>query len=407
MRKTLLSLAALPLMVGGMSVSASAAEEMSLVDDLAFSGEIRPRYERADVKDNNLKTANAITARTRLAVTGKLLGVEGLSGKVGVTSVNNFGYNAYSPATAGYDTILDAQQAVLSEAYVAYTKGDTKALAGRSFVNLDDQRFIGTVGWRQMERSYDTVTVMNSSVENLSLMGSWVYGYEGVGSVTTTDTGSALLHANYKAAEALNITAFDYMLADIHDTLGLRLTGNLPVEGIKLDYAASYAMQKDGTLKYATTTAPKIDANYYDLALNANIDGIIAGVEYEVLGEAKGSSTKGFTTPLATLHKFQGWADVFLGRTASSNNNGLKDANVKVGYAFKEYGKVMGIYHKFNAVNGANANLGSEIDALYVNKLPKVKNVDFLAKAAFYSKGDTGNDVTKFWVQLDYKFASK
>jgi len=407
MRKTVLSLAALPLMVGGLSVSASAAESISLVDDLEFSGEIRPRYERADVKDNNLKTANAITARTRLAVSGKLLGVDGLTGKVGVTSVNNFGYTDYAPAKAGYDTILDPQQAVLSEGYVAYTKSDTTLLGGRSFVNLDDQRFIGTVGWRQMERSYDTVTVMNSSVKNLSLLGSWVYGYEGVGSVTTVDTGSALLHANYKVADALNVTAFDYMLADIHDTYGLRLTGEAPAGEVKLNYAASYAMQKDASLKYALSSVPKIEANYYDLALDATLKGITVGAEYEVLGEAKGSSTAGFTTPLATLHKFQGWADVFLARTANSNNNGLKDANVKLGYAAKGFGKVMGIYHKFNAVTGANANLGSEIDALYANAVPGVKDVGFLAKAAFYSKGDTGNDVTKFWVQLDYKFASK
>ncbi|HHE07672.1 MAG TPA: hypothetical protein ENL01_01980 [Chlorobaculum parvum] len=166
-------------------------------------------------------------------------------------------------------------------------------------------------------------------------------------------------------------------------------------------------MQTDATLNYSLDDSPKIDASYYDLALGANISGIIVGAEYEVLGDASGDSTKGFTTPLATLHKFQGWADVFLGRTGGSNNDGLADASLKVGYAAKGFGKLLGLYHKFDAVSGDNSDLGSEIDVLYANKVPGVNNLKFLAKAAFYSKGDTGSDVTKFWAQLDYKFKTK
>jgi len=411
MKKWMLSMAAAPMMVGSMAASASAAEAISIFDDMKFSGEIRPRYEMADVKDNGLDTANAFTARTRLAVEGMLFGVDGLNAKVGITSVNNFGYTNYAPADPAYDTILDPQQAILTEAYLSYTAADTTLLAGRSFVNLDDQRFIGTVGWRQMERAYDTATVINTSVKGLTLLGSWVYGYQGVNSNPTTDTGSALLNANYKMSDALSLTAFGYLLADIHDTYGVRISGMLPLDGVKLDYAASYAMQKDASLDYALDNSPKIDASYYDLALNANISGIIVGAEYEVLGDAKGDSTKGFTTPLATLHKFQGWADVFLGRTASSNNNGLADANVKLGYTAAGFGKVLGIYHKFDALSGADKDLGSEFDVMYANKVPGVNNLAFLAKAAFYSKGDTGigadYDVTKVWAQLDYKFATK
>jgi len=411
MKKWMLSLAAVPVIMGSMSVSANAEEGINIFDDVAFSGEIRPRYEMADVKDNGLDTANAFTARTRLAVSATLFGVQGLDAKVGVTSVNNFGYDNYAPEKAGYDTILDPQQALLSEGYVSYTAYDTTLLGGRSFINLDDQRFIGTVGWRQMERSYDTVTVTNTSVKGLKLMGSWVYGYQGVNSAPTTDTGSVLLNVNYKVADALDISAFGYMLANYHDTYGVRLTGMIPLKGVTLDYAASYALQKTASLTYSLSDAPTIDASYYDLAFGANISGIILGAEYEVLGDAQGDSVKGFTTPLATLHKFQGWADVFLGRTANSNNNGIADANVKVGYAGKGFGKVLGIYHKFDALAGAQKDLGQEFDALYANKVPGVNNLDFLAKAAFYTKGDTGigsdYDVTKFWAQLDYKFATK
>lgn len=411
MKKQILSLAAVSLLAGTFGTVSAAEEGMNIFDDIQFSGEIRPRYEMADVKDNGLDTANAYTARTRLALEGALFGVAGLNAKVGVTSVNNFGYNDYAPQDPNYDLILDPQQAMLSEGYVSYTAADTTLLGGRSFINLDDQRFIGTVGWRQMERSYDTATVINRSVKGLTLLGAWVYGYQGVNANPTTDTGSALLNINYKTGDALVVSLFDYMLADIHDTYGVRVSGVVPMEGIKLDYAASYAMQTDATLDYALDDAPKIDASYYDLALGANIRGIIVGAEYEVLGKAQGDSTKGFTTPLATLHKFQGWADVFLGRTASSNNDGLADANAKLGYAAPGFGKVLGIYHKFDALSGTDKDLGSEIDVLYANKVPAVNNLNFLAKAAFYTKGDTGigsdYDVTKVWAQLDYKFSTK
>ncbi|WP_345987762.1 hypothetical protein WCX18_10980 [Sulfurimonas sp. HSL1-2] len=407
MKKVMLSLAAVPVIVGSMGVAASAAEEIVLLDGMKMSGEIRPRYEMADVKDNGLDTANAFTARTRLAVEGTLLGLEGLTAKVGMTSVNNFGYNDYAPQDATYDLILDPQQAILTEGYLAYTAADTTLLAGRSFVNLDDQRFVGTVGWRQMERAYDTVTLTNGSIEGLSLMASWIYGYQGVNANPTTDTGSLLLHATYSAGKALSVTGFGYMLADIHDTYGLRVSGDIALDGVTLNYAASYAKQSDASLTYALDDAPEIDAAYYDVALGANISGLIVGAEYEVLGDAESNSTKGFTTPLATLHKFQGWADVFLGRTSGSNNDGLADLSGTLGYAAAGFGKVLGVYHKFDALSGANKDLGSEFDVLYANKVPGVKDLAFLAKAAFYSKGDTGNDVTKVWAQLDYKFSTK
>ncbi len=411
MKKWMLSLAAVPVIFGNMGMAANAAESVNLIDNVQFSGEIRPRYEMADVKDNGLDTANAFTARTRLAVSGALLGVEGLNAKVGVTSVNNFGYDNYAPQDPRYDLILDPQQALLSEGYVSYTAANTTLLAGRSFVNLDDQRFIGTVGWRQMERSYDTATIVNTSVKGLTLLGSWVYGYQGVNANPTTDTGSALININYKIGSALDVSLFDYMLADISDTYGIRATGNMALDGVKLDYAASYAFQRDASLTYTLDDAPKIEADYYDIVVNANFSGIIVGAEYEVLGKATGDSTKGFTTPLATLHKFQGWADVFLGRTASSNNNGLMDLNGKLGYASKDLGKILGIYHKFDAQTGSIKDLGQEFDVMYANTVPGVNNLGFLAKAAFYTKGDTGigsdYDVTKVWAQLDYKFSTK
>jgi len=422
MKKFIISAVMLTAIIAPVS-SLNADEGINILNDMKVSGEIRPRYEYADVKESGKDAANAFTARTRLAVeTNSLLDVSGLDAKIGITAVNNFGYTKYNDGLgqgSEYEKIIDPQQAMLSEAYLSYTALDTTLLAGRSFVNLDDQRFIGTVGWRQMERAYDTVTAINKSIEGLTVLGSYVYGFAGVNSVTTTDTASILLNINYKADDALVLSGFTYLLANYHNTYGLRVSGKTTItKGVKLNYAASYAKQSDPTMTYhdsilinnipTPTKNIKANADYYDLALGANIDGFIIAGEYELLGKAKGDSTKGFTTPLATLHKFQGFADVFLARTAKTNNDGLIDMSIKAGYKSKEFGKLLAWYHKFDAQTGENKDLGSEIDAVYANKIPGFNSLNGLLKAAYYMQGSVltspSNDKAVVWVQLDYKF---
>ena len=188
----------------------------------------------------------------------------------------------------------------------------------------------------------------------------------------------------------------------------LQKSGKVSVSDIVLNYAASYAQQAKASIDFRGGTNTDIDASYIDVAVGTKINGIIAGIEYEKLGQANGSSTKGFTTPLATLHKFQGFADEFLGQTGGSNNNGLRDMSIKAGYTSKGLGKALVMYHNFFAEAGTDTDLGSEIDALYANSIPGVKGLKGLVKVAYYVAGDQGighnDDNAKAWVQLDYKF---
>ena len=436
MKRLLLSLAAMPLILGGMSVCASADDGINVLSNVKFSGEIRPRYEYADIKDNGKDAANAITARTTLGVGADLFQVSGLSAYLEGSAVSNFGdrnYNGTIDGNTKYDIVADPQQARITQAYIDYKLNKTLLRAGRQDVNLDNQRFIGTVDWRQMKQTFDAVALVDNSIDNLSLLGAYVYGVNGVknesflpiaalsaAGLTTNeayDTSSVLLHASYKVNEMLNVTAYDYMLASISDTYGAALTGNIDAGAIKLDYRAEYAKQADPSLERRSQLSatpvvglngkPEADARYYNLDLGANVNGFLAGVNYESLGKAEGSSVIGFWTPLATLHAFNGWADVFLG---STNNAGLNDANVRLGYADKSLGKLLAVYHKFDAQTGAKKDLGSEFDVSYGNKIPGINNLTGLVKGAFYKGGDaTGftNDKTVAWLMLDYKFATK
>ncbi len=415
MRKLLLSMAALPLVIGGLSVSAS-ADGINILDNFKVKGQIRPRFENVDDGSATTANANAYTARTKLSATADLLGVDGLTATIGGIAVSNFGAHGYNNAgstvytdgTLPYSVVKDPQDAMISNAEINYTVNNTTLHAGRGQVNLDNQRFIGTVGWRQLERSYDSLFVANNSIKNLSVLAAWVYGYAGVTNTTTVDTNTVLLHAAYTIMPELKVTAYDYMIANTHDTYGIALTGKINAGPAKLNYRAEYAGQGDATMEKGTQVAGvtgKADADYYNFDLGANINGILAGVNYEVFSGANGTETN-FTTPLATGHKFNGWADV-----ASSANGGLIDTNVRLGYKAPGFGKLLAVYHDFKADVATAAigdDKGSELDLVYVNKIPGVNNLKGLVKYANFSKGKvagTTNDVQKVWVGLDYKFS--
>ncbi|MEA1916072.1 MAG: alginate export family protein [Campylobacterota bacterium] len=446
MKKVVMSALASAIVLGSISTASAEENGIEILDGLKFKGEIRPRYESANVDVTNgtdKKAANAFTNRLALAIEAdKLFGSSMFGAYLEGTMVNNFGYDNYNSTQNGktqYDVVADPQQARLTQAYLDFNYGGTLLRGGRQAVNLDNQRFVGTVNWRQMPQTFDAATVVNTSVKDLTLIGAYVFGVNRItaqnnitgateGSNEAYDTNSVILNASYKVADELKITGYGYLLSSINSTYGASLTGKAKFGDVKLNYRGEYAKQDDAVLERhsandlpgsATPTAgavrgePKADAYYYNLDVGANIYGVLAGANYEFLSGTNGTDNKtAFSTPLATLHKFNGWADVFL----ATPTGGLRDANVKLGYATKSFGKFAVIYHKFDseyamaniAGTGTSKDLGSEIDAVYTRAIPGVNNLKGLIKYAKFNGGDvaaTKNDVQKVWVQLDYKFS--
>lgn len=385
------------------------ADGFNLFSDAKFNGEIRPRYENVSVEDSTKKDADAFSVRATLGMEAKLLGIDGLSMKVDGTTVQSIGAENYNSSTnghTGYEIVKDPETTRFSQAYLQYKVGKTTAKAGRQIINLDNERFVGSVDWRQMMQSFDAAVISDSTFTNLTLTSAYVWGIKGITNLPVTDTDSLILNGSYKVNDMLKITAYDYMLSSLHDTMGLALTGNVPVSIAKIDYRAEYAHQGDASRDTTGgVTNAQADATYYNLDALANVSGILAGVGYEFLSGKSNATETAFQTPLATLHKFNGWADKFL----TTPSGGLCDTSVTVGYTAPGLGKAMIVYHDFetDVAMAGKSDLGSEWDALYTNAIPGIKGLSGLAKAAYYQGGDVATytkDVTKIWLQLTYKF---
>lgn len=401
------------------TVSVQAEDSMSVLSDIKFKGELRPRYEYQDGSQNAgqdaLDAGHVLTNRTNLNIEAKLLEVDGLKATVELNSVNDFSTLDQSSQVAG----TEAAVAKVSQANIAYTSGDTTGMIGRKTLNLDNQRFIGSVGWKQNFQTLDLAAVAYNK-DSLSVIGAYVYGVNAIGDAgndtegdiygggtASGETSSAVLNVGYKVADELKVTGYAYLLGSHSDTYGVALTGKAPLsEGVKLNYRAEYAMQTDASLETKSAGKPKNDSSYINLDVNTNIEGILLGLNYELLGadETTGTGIGGFQTALATKHKFNGFADQFLGTPGA----GLQDLNLMVGYKAVGFGTAKAIYHTFDSDKGS-VNYGSELDLLYANKIASFKGVTGLLKAAFYSGGDLAggksNDVTKIWAMLDYKFS--
>jgi hypothetical protein len=163
---------------------------------------------------------------------------------------------------------------------------------------------------------------------------------------------------------------------------------------VKLNLAASYARQS----RYGTNpVAYSADYLAGEAALAYKTYTVTAG--YEKLG-ADGVAGKSFQTPMATLHKFNGWADMFLVTPAT----GLQDIYGGVAVKFPKVKALPGlnaqvVYHDFKSDIGS-VKLGNEWDASVGFKL---RRVGVLAKFASYDAA-VGPTVNKFWLQFELAY---
>jgi hypothetical protein len=374
--------------------------------------DLRLRYENVDQAPLP-EDANATTLRARLGFeTGKFANTTLLIEGEGVFPLHRqYRPDPAVPTYTAYPVVPDPESHELNRFQITNTSlpGTTVTL-GRQRLALDDQRFVGPVGWRQNEQTFDALRVVNKSVKNLTIDATYfnrvnrVFGNDSPQGNYEGDSG--LFNAGYQTKVG-KISGFAYLLdfenvvgvpAAIRDstsTYGARFAGEVPAGKAKLAYLASYATQTD----YADNPLD-FELDYLAGEFSATIAQFTAGVGLEVL---EGNGVKGFTTPLATLHKFQGWADKFL----ATPPNGIEDKYLNLGATFKKVGpfETLGIvasWHDYEAER-IDADYGEEIN---LSIAVKVKKFGAMLKFADYSEGvlASARDTKKVWAQVEFVF---
>ena len=252
----------------------------------------------------------------------------------------------------------------LNQLWLSYRQEDRGMVKlGRQVYTLDDHRFIGHVGWRQNIQSFDAATGEAVLAETLRLKAFYL---DAVNTVTGSHNEIEAwgLNAGGALGEALSVTAFLYsidgrpdMAAGSGDTAGLRISGHLEQEDLIFRYVLAYARQWENS----GNTGMRFGHDYGSLEASLTKERWTLGIGYESLG---GNGLHGFSTPLATLHKFNGFADVFLGASASGGLvNGLEDLHVRAEYLLPvgEGLRLAAIHHWFRPTRGSG-DYGNELD---------------------------------------------
>lgn len=383
----------------------------AMAQDIALKplAEARVRYETVD-QAGLPDDADALTIRVRSGIqasSGPLTAIVEAQGTL--AAVGDYYDGLHGPAT--HPLVADPQNIAL---YLAQLQYRTKAIAltvGRQRIALDDERFVGTVSFRDNGQTFDAARVEWTGVKGLKadLSYAWrvntIWGIDGTGARARSIGGDNVLGNLSYASPVGTITGFAYLVDQDEaavqgfrlssQTYGARLAGARPLgRGIKFSYQLSYATQSD-----YRRNPNRYRADYYLIDAGLDFHALKLGAGYEVLGADNGVALTSFQTPIATGFKFQGWADKFL----TTPPDGVRDLYGSLGYGWKQAGPFKGlalqaVYHRF--ASDRNSRLyGDEIDLLASAKLGKT---NLSARYADYQAAGFATDTRKFWLQLDW-----
>lgn len=383
------------------------ADEPEGVVDAVKQGTVRLafryRYEFVDQEDI-AADAHASTLRTVLGFrTAPLRGFDFLIEAENVVVLGDDWYRdaGRSPrgnSVAGRPVVADPAGTDINQVMVRYRGYDSDVRIGRQEIDIADQRFVGTVAWRQHHQTFAGASFSNSSIDGLSLryvFNTQVYRVFG----DKVGTTNHFLHVRVDAGGVGTLRAYGILL-DYDDlafagrstnSFGAELAGSFPLtDRMTAHYEAEYARQVD-----AAANPSQVRADYVHLMAGVGFSSwVTARVGWELLG---GSERDGsFQTPLATLHKFNGWADKFL----TTPTNGLEDSYVQLDGNVGPFAWT-GVLHGFRADSGG-ASYGDEVDWQVSYRSPWQQTFAF--KGAYYAADTFSVDTLKLWLFTAYAF---
>jgi len=370
--------------------------------------DVRYRFEWKD-QAGFADEAYANTIRTRLGYeTGEFLHFKALVEFENVASIGDDHFNSTTNGKSQFPVIADPDATEINRAQVTFTGVEkTPITVGRQAYNLLNQRFAGTVDFRQNQQTLDAARLSSTYIKGLSVDYLYVSRVHRVfgddNPLGEFDSDSHIFAATYDAKSYGKISGYGLLLdfeeapALSSGTFGVRYENVLVLDkdaGVKIGVVGEYAHQRD----YAANPFNYSEDYFHGEGMLA-VEGAGVRIGYEQLG---GDGAIGFSTPLATLHKFQGFADVFLTTPA----NGIEDFYGTLQYNLKSGPFGMGYsffatYHDFKSENGG-ADLGEEFDAGLAVSLKKNWSAEF--KGAVYNGVAGIADRSLIWASLRFQY---
>lgn len=359
----------------------------------------RPRYEFASFDSPTLDDSYVFTLKSQVGyATADWNGFSALVEMVDVRALDDENYNAAGlNGQPGHAVIADPETTELNQFFLNYKADMFTAKVGRQRLILDNARFVGNVGWRQNEQTFDAASIVLTPAEGLKVTVAYLDKINRIfADERDYDSESFLGNVTYTVSPELKVAGYVYQL-DLNDsaidlmTYGGYASGTVKAsDSLSFNYYAEVAFQENDN--------NDADTMYYHLVAGASVSGVNLKLGYEVLGSDDGTGQ--FLTPLATAHKFNGFADAYLNNGGAG---GLQDIYLS---GSTKFGKLtlIATYHDFSSdeeIGGVDTAEGSEIDLVAV--YPLTDKIKLLAKFADYS-GDVLTDRTRFTFQADVKF---
>lgn len=353
------------------------------------------------------------------------------------------------PGKVEYAKIVDPDYTSVNQLYVDWTGiKNTRLRVGRQQVNLDNVRFVGDIGFRQVMQVFDGLSVLNKSIPDTE---AYLAHFESVKQITTKKRGEGALdivNLKYRISPTESVVGYGY-ISSLEDLgLGRAWFGNSTkandpsngsnnelanqsnkVFGLRLDgvrklnddwkalYTAEYAKQSD-----YRGGDDRIDAHYYKVGGGAAYGDLALRVDQELLSSNDGLYA--FQTPFGTNHLFQGWVDKFL----ATPREGIKDTFVTATYKYGDFG-FFADYHvirsdeDFHTVGGGTATTGDKygkewnaavtytydkniMGKIEYGKFTEDDHYALLPKVADTVAGNRGRirDTEKLWLTVMYTF---
>jgi len=401
------SMCSATMLIAPVAVHAKTGDPVTIAEGLTLDPilDTRLSYEHVDQPATD---ADALTLRARAGIElASDIGLSFLVESEATLGIHN-DFNDTNPGNGvePFSVVADPENIELNRLQLRFAKKDKGSITvGRQRINIDDQRFVGSVGFRQNEQTFDAVSASVTALKPLTLEATYaisqrtIFGAD-AGPREAFDGDLIFLGAGVKAGP-VNLKGFAYLLdfdagqpvsLSSSATYGLRATAKLAVaEGFAIDLAGSYAVQKD-----YKANPNNFSVDYIAGSVGTSFSGFGLTLGYESLS-SDGAGNR-FQTPLATLHKFNGWADVFL----STPPAGLEDKYVSIAKKFNLLGGITAsaAYHDFRSDTGS-IKYGTEFDAALNFK---ISVISVGLKYANYNATNFAVDTEKFWLRLGYGF---